>query len=164
MNKDSACTRKGRVVCCAERALCRESHVQGQWTASWCHSRVWMLVETFIIITHWRSTAKYQELFIGNNRINSDLIPALEFMAETEGKPHVVQNQCNSTSVHVLPREHKDSGWLTLPGEGRESCAQRQGPMSAEGVTRKGRRRQWHSSRWSIYHVASKLVLGQSMT
>lgn len=69
-----------------------------------------MLVETFIIITHGRSPANYQELFIENNRINSDLIPALEFMTETERKPHVVQNQkCNSTSVHVLPREHEDS-------------------------------------------------------
>lgn len=106
------------------------------------HSRVWVLVETSSIIMQRRSTGKYQEPFRGDHRINSDIVPALEFMAETERKPHAVQDQeYNSTSVHVLPRKHKDSGWLILPGEGRESCAQRQGPGSANSVIRKGRRR-----------------------
>lgn len=145
LNKDSACTWKWGVVCCAERALCREpcAGAMNSFMVPQSMDACWNFYHYRALKEHCQVTGTFQRK--QRDQLRSNPCSGVHGW-DRRRATCCAESKCNSTRVRVLPRTHKDSEWLTLPGEKRESYTQRQGPMSAKGVTRNGRRH-WHSSR-----------------
>lgn len=137
IHKGSACIKDGEWYLV-------QMHRGNERKGSRCCSQVWIFTETFLIIAHWRRTTKYQKLFQGNKRKNSDLIPALDFIVEIDKKSLLhIKYWIRSAIPMVYMSWHEDTEWLSLPGEGRENYAERMALESC--IHQEGKSKQWHS-------------------
>lgn len=154
----SACTRKGGgVVPPAERAISRSNGKHHVWmSVCWTFPHYHTLREH-----HWVSGTFPEEQ---KDQLRPDPCPGVQgWIRKQVTCAHVVQNRkCNSRSVHELPWKHKDTEWLHLPGEGRESCVEND-PGALTGSSGREEGGSDVPSQME-YHLASILVLGQSVT